>query len=377
MKKADNGQFLYEEITGNLRRRIISGEFKVGRSLPPEPDLARMFKVNRTTIRKVLGILSREGRIIRQHGRGTFVLDRRDKTRSIIYIGSMHTHGHSEQFAALYAAALERGWRLVGLDPDTCRERNAGLLKEYLMESEVVIVNSGYYDLAASELEQSHHRLIVIGLVAPRIARPAFYILHDLQRATQKAVDYLVSLGHRQIALATMGDWGTEANKNGYISQVYNDVYTAYRAGLILHGIGEQAQSILLRVQTHHETEDKKKLLDLLRQKNAPTAFICENDFRANLIYQAAAELNLNIPADISIVGMGNTPWCTTWIPQLTSVDYCRNEVADLVMHYCAGKQSDTSVVCRLEPRLIIRQSCSAPSGSKPKKTIRPRPGKA
>ena len=367
MKKTANGKFPYEEVTESLRRKIIAGEFKAGGALPPEPDLAETFKVNRTTIRKALSILQREGRIIRQHGRGTFVLDRRDKTRTILYIGSMHTHGHSEQFAALHAAAIEKGWRLLGLDLRFYKERNAAILKEYLGEVESVIINDGYYPMAADELAASHHRLIVIGLVPPAIGRPAVYILNDYGRATRLAVDYLASLGHRRIALATMGDGGVAPGQKEYERTVYNEVYTSYRVGLALNGIKDGSQSVLLRIQSGYEKEDRKNLLKLLIRKNAPTAFICESDFRANMLYQAAAELNLNIPGDFSVIGMDNSPWCTTWIPRLTSVGFCREETAELAVHYCAGHPPSGKVICRFEPQLVARQSCAPPSRMKEK----------
>lgn len=361
MKKTVNGKFPYEEITETLRRKIIAGEFKAGGVLPPEPDLAETFKVNRTTIRRALSILQQEGRIIRQHGRGTFILDRRDKMRTILYIGSMHTHGHSEQFAALHAAAIAHGRRIIGLDLRLCAERNTNLIKDYLEESEVVVVNDGYYSMAADELAASHHRLIIIGIVAPKIARPAFYILNDYGRAARLAIDHLVSLGHRRIALATMGDKGVAPGQKEYEQKVYNDVYTAYRVGLSLNGVKDWSQSVLLRTQSAYEIEDKKNLLNLLMRKNAPTAFICESDYRAIMLYQAADELNMNIPGDFSVVGMGNTPWCTTWIPRLTSVDFCMEEVAALAIHYCIAREPAKKIICRLEPQLVVRQSCAPP----------------
>ena len=56
-----------------LRARIESGEWERGRSIPTEMELVAEFEVSRTTVREALGVLAREGLIVRHRGRGSFV----------------------------------------------------------------------------------------------------------------------------------------------------------------------------------------------------------------------------------------------------------------------------------------------------------------
>ena len=66
---------LYLQIFDILVERISSGEWRPGRSLPNEFDLAREFGVSAGTIRKALDKLEADRVIKRQHGKGSFVLD--------------------------------------------------------------------------------------------------------------------------------------------------------------------------------------------------------------------------------------------------------------------------------------------------------------
>jgi GntR family transcriptional regulator len=65
---------LHHQVYLDLRRAIDHGEWAVGDRLPAERELARRYGCSLITIRHALGELSREERIERTRGRGTFVL---------------------------------------------------------------------------------------------------------------------------------------------------------------------------------------------------------------------------------------------------------------------------------------------------------------
>jgi GntR family transcriptional regulator len=65
------------QIQRVLRARIDSGEWDGDRPIPTEMELLAEFGVSRTTIREALGVLAREGLIVRHRGRGSFVRSRR------------------------------------------------------------------------------------------------------------------------------------------------------------------------------------------------------------------------------------------------------------------------------------------------------------
>lgn len=68
-------KILADEIAERIRTRIFNGTFKPGEKLPPERELARQLKVNRSSLREGLKMLQQIGLVSIRHGDGTRVLD--------------------------------------------------------------------------------------------------------------------------------------------------------------------------------------------------------------------------------------------------------------------------------------------------------------
>jgi DNA-binding GntR family transcriptional regulator len=64
---------LHHQLTEQVRALIRDGSLPAGAALPPEPDLADALGISRTTIRQAIAPLVREGLLLRERGRGTFV----------------------------------------------------------------------------------------------------------------------------------------------------------------------------------------------------------------------------------------------------------------------------------------------------------------
>lgn len=69
----------YSMVYDTLKQEIIDGDIAIGELLPPEPELERRFQVSRTTIRKAVELLSRDGFVRAQQGKGTEVLNNKTK----------------------------------------------------------------------------------------------------------------------------------------------------------------------------------------------------------------------------------------------------------------------------------------------------------
>jgi len=63
----------YHQVYVTLRQWVRDGTYQAGEQIPTEPELCATFGVSRITIRKALEELVREGWLVRQQGRGTFV----------------------------------------------------------------------------------------------------------------------------------------------------------------------------------------------------------------------------------------------------------------------------------------------------------------
>jgi len=74
---ATSGQLptpIYVQLVTLFRRRIETGEWKIGHQIPSLDELAAELGVARATVRHAIGFLESEGLIGRYRGRGTFVL---------------------------------------------------------------------------------------------------------------------------------------------------------------------------------------------------------------------------------------------------------------------------------------------------------------
>lgn len=75
MLEAEAGVARWLAIARALEGEIASGTLPAGARLPPEPDLAGRFGVNRHTLRRAVAHLVEKGLVSVEQGRGTFVRD--------------------------------------------------------------------------------------------------------------------------------------------------------------------------------------------------------------------------------------------------------------------------------------------------------------
>jgi GntR family transcriptional regulator len=88
---AQSAMPLYYQIKQNLLELVESGKFTPGELLPAEGEIGEYYGVSRLTVRQAVGELVREGVLLRERGRGTFVA--RPKTTHSM----LRTAGFSER----------------------------------------------------------------------------------------------------------------------------------------------------------------------------------------------------------------------------------------------------------------------------------------
>lgn len=70
----DNPLKLYLQLSDILKKRIESDEWIIGSQVPTEEDLCKTYDVSRATVRGAISELTREGYLMKQQGKGTFVI---------------------------------------------------------------------------------------------------------------------------------------------------------------------------------------------------------------------------------------------------------------------------------------------------------------
>lgn len=68
-------QPMYIKMYASIKNKILDGDYAVGQLLPPEPALEKQYNTSRTTVRRAVELLAREGYVVVQQGKGTEVLD--------------------------------------------------------------------------------------------------------------------------------------------------------------------------------------------------------------------------------------------------------------------------------------------------------------
>jgi len=163
------------------------------------------------------------------------------------------------------------------------------------------------------------------------------------------AVEHLIGLGHRKIAhlAGTMGQTSSIIRRDAFFSVMAR------------HGLEVPDQYVL--EPGYFKDKAYVYALALLRRPDRPTALCCANDDIALGAMQAAKELGIGIPDELSIVGYDDTVIGRFNDPSLTSI---RQPTADmgrmavnLLLQQINGGQPGEVRTHFLSPEIMVRNS--------------------
>jgi len=204
--------------------------------------------------------------------------------------------------------ALKRGWTLLLMNTGGDEEVERRAVKE-LVQHQVdgVLYARMYHQIVA--LPKGMRGIPTVLMDAECSDPKVPSVVPDEIGGGRVAVEALIARGHIRI---------------GFVNNV-DDIpathgrLTGYHAALEAAGI--RADPTLV-VNEHAESAGGyRATLRLLRRRHRPTGLFCFNDRMAMGAYRAAAELGLNIPTDLSIVGFDNQELIAEGLyPSLTTV---------------------------------------------------------
>ncbi len=162
--------------------------------------------------------------------------------------------------------------------------------------------------------------------------------------AAEKAVEHLISLGHKTIAY--IGDC------------TYESRYIGYYQTLIKHKIPADYQNVH---PTDQSTEEGyRTMCNILQSPEPPTAIFCANDATALGALQALKQHKKRgyLP---SIISIDNILASQNTSPMLTTIDIPKKEMGHLALTLLLDRKKEAhkeNVRIELPCRLIIRESC-------------------
>lgn len=163
--------------------------------------------------------------------------------------------------------------------------------------------------------------------------------------AAEKAMEYLISLGHKQIAY--IGDCTLESR------------YTGYYQALLNHHIPLSHDNIYPTGQTREEGENSMRAI--LEKPSRPTAIFCANDVTALGVLKVLHQKHKKgyLPSVISIDNIRESGETS---PLLTTIDMPKYEMVHLALTLLLDRKKGfhkEAVRIELPCRLLIRESCT------------------
>jgi DNA-binding LacI/PurR family transcriptional regulator len=174
----------------------------------------------------------------------------------------------------------------------------------------------------------------------------------DQEKNVLLAAEYLWNRGHRRIA--TFGHY--EGNS------FFRRRMAGYKQFVQEHGVRDYVEFQEISDALDYPALDKvREIIAVWKRlgKDAPTALITSDVFALPLLAEAR-KAGLNIPEDLSVIGIDNTAPCSVVDPQLTSMEESFEEMCQVAVDLLIRRKANFTAPAHtvlIAPRLVERQS--------------------
>lgn len=183
----------------------------------------------------------------------------------------------------------------------------------------------------------------------------------DNRKTASQIADYLLSLGHREIAMLA----GMSKNNDRVLQRIQG-----VRDAMLMHQLPFPPDRIV--EAPYAITAGRSGMRRLLAQSPRPTAVICTSDILAFGCISECAAAGVSVPDEVSVIGFDDLEFAPHLQPPLTTMQIPAVEMGVQAARYLIdvleGKAPLDSV--ELEARLIIRDTAARPA-----KTAQPAAG--
>jgi LacI family transcriptional regulator len=170
----------------------------------------------------------------------------------------------------------------------------------------------------------------------------------DFRTGMRDVVAHLVSLGHRNIAYL----WDRTDRPTNPESR-----FLCFQEAMSEHGLTLPDDRVAIAVGEQRPEVGQAATLGLLRRVNNLTALVCHNDLLALGALQAAQQLGLSVPKELSVVGVDDIFTARYANPPLTTLALPRVEAGSIALQWLLQDDIARLPVPVITPRLVVRQS--------------------
>jgi LacI family transcriptional regulator len=314
-------KYRYLEVYENLVNKITKGEFALDEMLPSEKEIGRMYSVERTTVRKALGLLVDDGFVQKFQGLGAKVISTEKvknassnlkKSDTILFflpktkenMDRLTQPYYSLMFFNLESELKRNGYKTIY---STISENDniEDLLKQQTYAG-IIFASYGVSEKHLHYVSENNIPFITVN----NDYTEAVSVVPDNYTGGYLAGKHLIELGHRKIGLIT---GNTE------------DMSCRQRLAGFTIALGESELQIDKKyIRNANWLADKAifQTQDLLEKnkKDLPTAIFAFNDEMAISAMKVINESGYNVPDDISLVGFDNISQAKYVYPDLTTI---------------------------------------------------------
>lgn len=190
-------------------------------------------------------------------------------------------------------------------------------------------------------------------VIVDRDLGPGFdSVLMDHFNGLRQAVEYLLSLGHRRIALFVSGDNLRPGREK----------LRGYQAALAAAGL--DCDPALVYMPNSWLESSRGRMAEMLRLPSPPTALIALGTQLLSGAVHVAREANLAIPRDLSVIGIGTLETLELMYPPVTALRYnfqrSAQATVQLMMERIAAGEDLAARQLTVTWDLILGGSCAA-----------------
>lgn len=251
-----------------------------------------------------------------------------------------------EVIRGFQSAAWDRGYDVLLLNTEYSEERTNSVIRK-LIESDVrgvAIMTSSLDSAVIGPLTDAGIGTVFCNLVpADRLVSN---IAIDYKRGIVAAIEHVVSLGHNRAAVIA----GPASNRTASM------IKAALVAGLKRRGLDPDP----VTHSNYHLDAGASAVQDILSAKNPPTVVFCGSDLIAMGVMMALEQAGIDVPRDISVLGIDDISFAFLARPPLTTISVPREKLGvtsfdalDKMMKLKRQRGADYT----LETELVIRES--------------------
>ncbi|WP_432796990.1 LacI family DNA-binding transcriptional regulator [Poriferisphaera sp. WC338] len=347
-------QPLHECVKEAVVGAIDAGYFKPGERICSTKELSRQLSVSVVTAHRAMQELVSNGVLDRKQGLGTFVVDQqlRDSRQNRLSRIGLVFHRES-MIGDYYHGQIMEGLR------QAANLHNAEMTILHF-DSELTDHHSAYIYVNPTESELAYFGSRIekstpcIVVAAPSKQSNVVSIDVDNCDISQQAVEHLYQMGHRKIFYVG----GTNRLSNNH------DRYVGFKRACESLGLEVISQNVYEASGSRLDRQEKISLSTIFASQNRPTAVFAAGYYFALDVYEIAMTIGLEMPRDLSVVGVDDPPSAMYLSPTLTTlrqplVEVGHAALSGLMNCISNGKEGHTDRILRSE--LVIRQSSAPP----------------